>query len=105
MSGLLQLADELLLEFGKHITDSSLLHFLCLVSKHFNALFTPMLYRRISLLDEDWRLFENISILPYETHLACAREVVIVGWYLEQDLKAGPFRAFSRKISSLRSLK
>lgn len=97
------LADELWLEIGENITDISLLSSLCVVSRYFNALFTPLLYRRIWLLHGDWRLFDVISRLSPNTRLKYVRELVIAGYNLEQDPIAEPFRACFRKMTSLQS--
>lgn len=52
------LPDEVLLEIGKYIRQSSLAS-MCQVSKQFNHLFAPLLYRHMWIDEDSWNVLLN----------------------------------------------
>lgn len=77
MSLTVHFAIEILLEVGRQVTSKTVLSALCLVSKQFNAVFTPLLYQRIWLQDAGWRFVEGISCLTERKHLRHTHQLLI----------------------------
>ncbi len=70
------LPPELLYWLGAAINSRATLAALCLVSKAFNGIFTPILYRKIRIQDCELQpLLENVAKLPSESHLRFTREL------------------------------
>lgn len=70
------LPPDLLYSLGDTINSRSTLAALCQVSKAFNGIFTPILYRKIRIQDCELQpLLENVSKLTSESHLRFTREL------------------------------
>jgi len=72
-------------ELGAQISRRDGLLPLCLVSKKFNFIFTPYLYRRIMLYDNAWSRLKSLCKHSPRQHLEYTREVYVGSDYVPDE--------------------
>ena len=84
-------------ELGAQISSRDGLLPLCLVSKKFNFIFTPYLYRRIMLNDNAWSRLKSLCKNSPRQHLEYTRELYVgADWVPDEKLEREVFLVLFR---------
>ena len=73
----MRLTEDIFYNVGEQLNSRDVLACLCRVSKAFNRIFTPFLYRRIHVQDYSAQVLFSIAELPCETHLRYCIELYV----------------------------